>query len=44
MLIAHNKWCEAFQLHPKENQEHETGMFKRKILKCTKLISKTYPG
>ena len=23
MLITHNKWCEAFQLHLKENQEHE---------------------
>ena len=23
MLMDHNKRCEAFQLHPKENQEHE---------------------
>ena len=42
MLITHNKWCEAFQLHPKENQEHESskGKFKNALDK----ISETYPG
>ena len=38
MLIAQNKWCEAFQLHPKENQEHSKEKFKNAMDKYLKLI------
>ena len=40
MLITHNKWYEAFQLHPKENQEQDFSKekFKNALDKYLKLI------